>query len=171
MIIAGEHVSTIAVNKYLCIASTSVSMALFSQKVVYRSPHAPAVVLEQVANSIEKKMTVLEFWSEPARFYRGKIDGNSFRLRTFGRNPQTFIVGSVEEVEDGSVITVKIYAPKHNRKFLTALATLISLCVLYLVIYHKYEELFFAAIVIAIVAAIAFPLSVLLFTINNNMNQ
>lgn len=89
-------------------------MALFSENIVYRSPLSAEKVLERVGNAIETKgITHLEYWTEPAKFFSGKITGNSFKLTYTGsgRSIDPDIEGIVLETEEGSSTTVQISFP------------------------------------------------------------
>ncbi|HLP53081.1 MAG TPA: hypothetical protein VK154_19470 [Chitinophagales bacterium] len=87
-------------------------MALFSENIVYRSPLDQETALQRLSKEIKRKRTLLEHFSEPAQYFRGIVNGNTFRLtyesgRSFGPD----IEGEIEQVEDGCLATVKISFP------------------------------------------------------------
>ncbi|HLP19179.1 MAG TPA: hypothetical protein VK174_02695 [Chitinophagales bacterium] len=104
-------------------------MPIFSENIVYRSPLNTEKALEAVTNSIEKNgLTQLEYWTQPARFFKGKVDTNSFKLTYCGNHNSRpsisvdpYILGHIQPTEDGSLIEVKISYPSSRT---TVVATL-----------------------------------------------
>ena len=93
---------------------TNHRMAFFSETIIYRSSFNTGEALERLANAIETKgITHIEYWTEPAKFFRGKVTHNGFSLTYAGssRSVNPDIEGTVEQAEEGSIITVKISYP------------------------------------------------------------
>lgn len=107
-------------------------MALFSQNIIYKSSFNTGEVLKRVADAVETKgITHIEYWTEPAKFFRGKVIKNTFFLTYTGNNRSINpdIEGTVQQLEESSIIRVKISYPGslYTLVILFALAILLTL--------------------------------------------
>jgi hypothetical protein len=121
-------------NKVLCILLFQLihRMAFFSETIIYRSSFSTGEALERLANAIETKgITHIEYWTEPAKFFRGKVTHNGFSLTYAGnsRSVNPDIEGTIQQANEGSLINVKISFPGSIYSFVIffAIALLLTL--------------------------------------------
>ena len=74
----------------------------------------------------------MEYWTEPARFFRGKVTGNNFHIISTSRRKwiKPSVEGTVTEAAEGSLITIKISPAGLGRLLLYLVAIMILLMAL-----------------------------------------
>lgn len=90
-------------------------MPFFSETILYHSPLSKETIVLRLSKEVNPyKLSLIEVFTEPSRYFIGRVNGGRFKLsyyggRSFSAGPD--IEGTIHETETGCIVNVKISYP------------------------------------------------------------